>query len=153
MVAAKLSNLDKHSFRGNQSVTANLQEATTRKEAADLLNVSERTVNSAKKAEQHGSPELIEQVESGNVSVSAAADIAKMRDFICRFREVPNGVKLAVRVVSLEICKFAEFTQLIGFSKITYFVSYSLTRNSNLISNSLLTETSHVINRKKTCYR
>jgi len=48
MVAARLANMDKHSFRGNQAVTANLQEAITRAEAADKLNVSERTVNTAK---------------------------------------------------------------------------------------------------------
>ena len=28
MVAANIANLDKHSFKGNQSVTANLQEVT-----------------------------------------------------------------------------------------------------------------------------
>ena len=31
---ARLADIDKHTFRGNQSVTANLQEATTQSEAA-----------------------------------------------------------------------------------------------------------------------
>ena len=71
MVAAKLANIKNSDFVCNQH-SANLQspEQISRAEAANLLNVSERTVNSAKKVEQNGSPELIEQVESGNVSVS-----------------------------------------------------------------------------------
>jgi len=44
MVAAKLANLSKNSFRGNQSVTANLQEPT-RAEAAKMLNVSEHCLS------------------------------------------------------------------------------------------------------------
>jgi len=43
MVAARLANLDRGDFAGNQSVSANLQTAT-RADVAELLNVSERTV-------------------------------------------------------------------------------------------------------------
>ena len=42
-------------------------------EAARLLKVSERTVRSAKKVLDHGTPDLIEAVERGKVSVSRAA--------------------------------------------------------------------------------
>lgn len=75
MVAAKIANMSSSDFRGNQH-TANLQEATTRAEAADQLNVSERSVNSAKKVQSQGTAELNDRVEQGEVSVSAAATIA-----------------------------------------------------------------------------
>ena len=65
MVAAKLAKISTNEFRGNQH-TANLQEAPTRAEAADLLNVSERSVNTAKKVERQGVPELVEAVERGD---------------------------------------------------------------------------------------
>jgi hypothetical protein len=45
-------------------------------DAARLSNVSERTVRSAKEVRDHGAPELQRAVETGQVSVSAAADIA-----------------------------------------------------------------------------
>lgn len=79
MVAAKLAKMSATEFRGNQH-TANLQEAPTRAEAAELLNVSERSVNTAKKVEREGAPELIEAVEQGRVSVSAAADVAELSE-------------------------------------------------------------------------
>jgi N6-adenosine-specific RNA methylase IME4 len=78
MVASKLANISQHDFRGNQSVTANLQEPTTRAQAAEMLNVSERTVNTAKRVEKDGAPELSAAVEQGRVSVSAASDIATL---------------------------------------------------------------------------
>ncbi len=56
MVAAKLANLPAHRPDNN---TANLQ--TSRAEAAKMLNVSERSVNSAKKVEQNAIPEIIEK--------------------------------------------------------------------------------------------
>jgi hypothetical protein len=61
-------------------VTANLQSLTSRADAAKLLNVSERSVNTAKKVSREGSPELIDAVQQGKVSVSAAADIAELVD-------------------------------------------------------------------------
>jgi N6-adenosine-specific RNA methylase IME4 len=73
MVAAKIANLPAH--RPDNS--ANLQ-TYSRAEAAQLLNVSERTVNTAKKVEQSAAPELIEAVDSGRVSVSAAADLVEL---------------------------------------------------------------------------
>ena len=76
MVAAKLANMElgDNQHRGS----ANLQTQTSRAEAAEMLNVSERTVNTAKKVEQSGAPELVNAVEQGAVSVSAAADVATL---------------------------------------------------------------------------
>lgn len=75
MVAAKLANME--SGARTDLPTANLQEVS-RAEAAEMLNVSERTVNTAKKVENQGAPELVDAVEQGQVSVSAAADIATL---------------------------------------------------------------------------
>ena len=58
MVAAKLANLSNGEIGNNRS-SANLQ-TNTRAEAAKMLNVSERSVNSAKKVEQNAIPEIVE---------------------------------------------------------------------------------------------
>ncbi len=42
--------------------SANLQNNINRNEAAQLLNVSERSVNSAKKVERQSVPELFDQI-------------------------------------------------------------------------------------------
>lgn len=76
MVASKLSNLPRG---GADYRTANLQtDTSTRKDAARMLNVSERSVNTAKSVERDGAPELVNAVETGKVSVSAAADVATL---------------------------------------------------------------------------
>lgn len=50
MVAAKIANLEHGSFHGNQSVGANLPTpAISNTAAADMLNVSERSVKSARR--------------------------------------------------------------------------------------------------------
>ena len=73
MVAAKIANMPAHRPTDN---SANLQ--TSRAQAAEMLNVSERTVNTAKKVEASGAEELVAAVESGRVSVSAAADVSTL---------------------------------------------------------------------------
>ena len=49
----------------------------TQKQAAEMLQVSPRTVQHARTVLDHGSQELIEAVEQGEVAVSKAAKIAK----------------------------------------------------------------------------
>lgn len=71
-VAAKLANMPNHRPLDKD---ANLH--TSKVEAAELLNVSPRTVADAKVVLDKGSPELIEAVEQGSVAVSAAAEVAK----------------------------------------------------------------------------
>src|SRR5262249_21634106 len=70
MVAAKLATLkrgdNQHSPVGE----------TSQAQAAELLNVGKRSVERAKEVREHGTPELRAAVERGQVSVSAAADIA-----------------------------------------------------------------------------
>ena len=76
MVASRLANMEVGQA-GNGRSSANLQ-TNSRQQAAQLLNVSERSVNSAKKVERQAVPELVEKVQEGNVSVSVAADVAEL---------------------------------------------------------------------------
>jgi hypothetical protein len=71
MAAAKLATMP---HGGAEYRTANLQiDGTTRAEAAKMLNVSERTVNSAAKVRDHAEAAVISAVEQGHLAVSAAA--------------------------------------------------------------------------------
>lgn len=72
MVAAKLATLKRGRPEENAPIGANTQD-----EAGDLLNVGRRSVQRAREIIDHGSDELVDAVESGDVSVSAAAEIAK----------------------------------------------------------------------------
>lgn len=75
MVAAKLANMR----QGNFSKAANLPVSpVSQSHAAEMLNVSERTVRSAREVLDEGAPELVEAVQHGRVSVSAAADVASL---------------------------------------------------------------------------
>lgn len=68
MVAAKLANMP----RGNPSFSnsASLPNSITQQQAADMLNVDERSVRSARKVHDAGAPELVEAVEAGKVAVT-----------------------------------------------------------------------------------
>lgn len=57
-----------------EPVTAPISNA----EAAKMLNVSERSVKAARKVREVGAPALVASVETGAVSVSAAAEVAKL---------------------------------------------------------------------------
>lgn len=73
VVAAKLANLDKGS---NQHRSIDL--STTQAQAAEMLNVSVPSVKRAKIVVEQGSESLLHAVESGSVSVAAAADVASL---------------------------------------------------------------------------
>lgn len=73
MVAANMATLGE----GRPSPTASI-EAVSQQEAADLLNVSRSAVQRAAKVRDDGAPELVEAVQAGTVSVSAAADVAEL---------------------------------------------------------------------------
>jgi len=71
MVAARLANLTQaDAARIKHDATANLQ-SQTRAEAAEKLNVSERSVNTAKKVQTKAIPEVQEKVNQGQLAVSA----------------------------------------------------------------------------------
>lgn len=78
--AAKIANMRVGDFAGNQHVPpANLPTPpVSQASAAEMLNVSERSVRTAKKVIDHGAPELVAAVDAGKVSVSAAAEVASL---------------------------------------------------------------------------
>jgi N6-adenosine-specific RNA methylase IME4/ParB-like chromosome segregation protein Spo0J len=73
MVAANIATMR----QGRPGKHANLH-VFSRERAAELLNVSERSVASAHAVHERGTPELVQAVERGNVSVSTAADVAML---------------------------------------------------------------------------
>lgn len=77
MVAAKLVNIQNGGDRkSNQK--QNFNSDFSLQNASDLLNVSKPTIISAKKVQQKATPELAEQVNQGNIAVSAAALVAEL---------------------------------------------------------------------------
>ena len=58
--------------------TANLSKGPARDQAAAVMNVSPRSVQSAKKVLEAGTPALNEAVQSGEATVSAASEIADL---------------------------------------------------------------------------
>lgn len=74
MVHGRIATLPK----GSNQHTAIAVSVPTQEEAAALLNVSVDTGQRARKVIDRGTPELAAAVESGRVSVSAAADVAEL---------------------------------------------------------------------------
>lgn len=79
-VAAKLANMPRGGNGNNQfSKSANLQNSNvTQTQAAEMLNVSARSVASAKKVQSIGDESLLDKVEKGEVSLHVAEDIAEL---------------------------------------------------------------------------
>jgi len=73
IVAARLAELGHGGNRRSSGRTA----ARTQADAAKLLNVGERTVREAKAVLDRAVPELLQAVERGDVTVNAAAELAK----------------------------------------------------------------------------
>ena len=73
MVGAKLATLGHGGDRSKASI-----DALTQAQAGELLNVSEPSVERAARVHKRGAPELVQAVERGKVSVSAAADVATL---------------------------------------------------------------------------
>lgn len=81
MVAARIANLGKGRPRFNPQICGFIEEkhpAVTQKQASNMLNVGERTVQHAREVLDEGAPELVEAVERGEASVSAASQIASL---------------------------------------------------------------------------
>lgn len=74
LVAAKIADLP-HGVRADQSGKL---AGVTQPAAAEMLNVSERSVRSARRVVDDGSLELVNAVETDRISVSVAADIAEL---------------------------------------------------------------------------
>lgn len=76
MVAGKLAKMPAH--RPAADNPANLPTSVTQSEAAEALNVSERSVRTAKAVERDAAPEITAMVESGALSLNAAAEASKL---------------------------------------------------------------------------
>lgn len=78
MVAARIANLKDGQRQDLLQGSPIGEAAVTQQQAADLLNVGKRSVERAREVIEEGTPELIQAVERGSVSVSAAADVATL---------------------------------------------------------------------------
>ncbi len=82
-VGAKIANLKhggsrRHDQPANLPLEGSQPAPITQATAARMMNVSERSVRTAGVVLQHGTPALVAQVETGQVSVSAAAEVARL---------------------------------------------------------------------------
>jgi len=76
MVAANIANMPR-GYRTDLEPRANLPEVNSSAEAAAMMNVSNRTVKSAKKVKESGTNTLIEAVQNGKIAVSQAAQLSE----------------------------------------------------------------------------
>jgi hypothetical protein len=67
VVAAKLATLKD----GQRKSASPIGEAVSQSDAANMLNVGKRSVERAREVLDEGTPELVQAVEAGRVSVSA----------------------------------------------------------------------------------
>lgn len=74
MVAGKLANMR----QGERSDLSEVSGRLSQEAAAKMFNVSADSVGFAKKVLRDGAPELIAEVEAGEISVSGAAEFAEM---------------------------------------------------------------------------
>ncbi len=97
MVASRLAKMKVGNPNFNQ---ANLPDSSshivTNAQAAAILNVSERSIKTAKNVHEHGTPELVKAVETGKVSVSGAAVIAKQDKEIQQKIVAEDNLKKAI---------------------------------------------------------
>lgn len=82
MVASKIANMRHGGDRGGNQhgvrQEANLPVATTNAQAAQMLNVSERSVKTAKQIEAKGDPVVVEAVQAGKMSLNAASKVVQL---------------------------------------------------------------------------
>ena len=80
MVAAKLATLQHGSNQHEAKVEPSKEVSTSIGQAAQMLRVSQATVERAKAVAQHGAAPLVEAVERGEVPVSLAAKLVTLCD-------------------------------------------------------------------------
>jgi hypothetical protein len=80
MIAAKLVTIGEEGGRpkNGANLHPSAESVVTRAEAAELLNVSPRSVATARKVIRNGTPALVEAVRNGEIAVSRAAKVADL---------------------------------------------------------------------------
>ena len=79
LTAAKIANLGEGQPKKNcASWPSSLPASVSQSQAADMMNVSRRSVVRAKAVLKHGVPELADKVAAGTLAVSTAADVARL---------------------------------------------------------------------------
>src|SRR5262249_17578101 len=125
MVAAKLATLQ---LGDNQH-----SEGPSIEEASPLLNVGHASVERAKTVQRAGAPELVQRVERGRVSVSAAADIATLaveqqQEIVARGEREILEVAKAIRAERAEARRVERIAKLVeiadGNSKLPWGFEY-----------------------------
>jgi len=100
MVAARLANMKQHSNQYNNG-QANLPDHISQKNAAEKLNVGDRSVRSARKVIESGDKNLIQAVENGSIAVSVAEKIARLdpeeREQVISASRPEQAIKKATR--------------------------------------------------------
>jgi N6-adenosine-specific RNA methylase IME4 len=77
MVAARLANMREGRPWPSKDNSANFPNNISQHRAAELVNVSTRSVTDARVVLDHGEPELVRAVDQGEIAVSLAANLAK----------------------------------------------------------------------------
>lgn len=97
MVAAKIANLSNGQHKGSSIDLAQISQG----DAAKMLNVSAASVKRAKIVKDKGTPQLIEAVERGDVSVGAGVYLAEVEAETQKksIAEGPEAVRQEVRKV------------------------------------------------------
>lgn len=83
MVAAKIANMRQGERTDLAEPSANLRKVP-QQAAAQMLNISERSLQTAKQVIEKGIPELQQAVERGEIAVSAAASVASQPEEVQR---------------------------------------------------------------------
>lgn len=120
MVAARLANL-RDGQRADRAASIDAP-AVTQTQAAELLNVSRPSVQRAREVIDKGAPELVQAVERGEVSVSAAATVAEVpkeeqAEIVARGeREILEAAK-AIRAKKAEERRAERVEKIVEISK------------------------------------
>ena len=103
MVAARLETLS-HGQRADTLRDANLH-VCSRSSAAQALSVSGRSVAHAAKVQTHGVQELVQAVDHGEISVSAAAQLSRLPEATQRevLTKTPDEIRAIAREVKARI--------------------------------------------------
>ena len=110
MVAAKLANMAQGQ-RTDIQPSANLQNVS-QSDAAEMLNVSTRTVASAKKVIEEAPQEVVQAVERGSMSVSLAAKVAALPE--ADKAEIAASSPETIKEVAQDVVKRAHVAQNSG---------------------------------------